>query len=109
MIGRIVHYHALRRNHIPHRLAWSMSGLGWMTRSLKDWLILAMITGFCLYLMSSGANSSTHDQPVRNDEYTRALESLLADCLSDPTGRPISIGGNIYFCGITDIGEKSDQ
>jgi len=41
-----------------------------------------------------------------NQAYTKELEKVLAQCLSDATGKPIVIGNEIYLCSIYRIGER---
>lgn len=45
-------------------------------------------------------------QDAADAEYTKNLETVVAQCLSDGTGRPITIGNKIFFCSIYDTGEK---
>lgn len=61
MIGRIVHYHSLRRNRLSHGMAWKMSGLWLYANKARQWAGVAIVAGCCLYLMSTEANSKTLD------------------------------------------------
>ena len=45
-------------------------------------------------------------QDAADAEYTRNLESIVARCLSNPVGQPITIGNEIYLCSIYNTGEK---
>lgn len=45
-------------------------------------------------------------QDAADAEYTRNLESVVAKCLSNPVGQPITIGNEIYLCSIYNTGEK---
>jgi drug/metabolite transporter (DMT)-like permease len=113
MIARIVHYHALRRNRLPHKLAWTMSGLRWVALRLRGWAALIIVAAGCLFLMSSAANSAQESTNARvaaavSDQaaYVAGLERIVAACLSDATGKPITIGGRVFLCSIYDTGEK---
>ena len=37
--------------------------------------------------------------------YVKALEQVVASCLSDSTGKPVQIGEVLYMCGIVEIGK----
>jgi len=41
-----------------------------------------------------------------NQAYTKELEKVLVQCLSDSTGKPIVIGDAIYLCSIYKVGER---
>jgi len=41
-----------------------------------------------------------------NQAYTKELEKVLAQCLSDATGKPLVIGDEIYLCSIYRVGER---
>ena len=45
-------------------------------------------------------------QDAADVEYTRSLEQVVAKCLSNPVGQPITIGNEIYLCSIYNTGEK---
>lgn len=45
-------------------------------------------------------------QDAADAEYTRNLEQVVAKCLSNPVGQPITIGEDIYLCSIYNTGEK---
>ena len=45
-------------------------------------------------------------QDAADAEYTRNLEQVVAKCLSNPVGQPITIGNEIYLCSIYNTGEK---
>ena len=113
MIGRIIHYHGLRRNRLPHRLAWAMSGLKFHAHKVINLVAFLLCCAGVLFLMSSQANSSQAiaDNRVaakvsQQAEYISALEKIVAACLSDSTGKPILIDRRIFLCGIYDIGES---
>ncbi len=55
------------------------------------------LCGF-VFLISDKANA---DQKREIDE----LRKIVAACLSDSTGRPITIGNETYLCGIVSIGK----
>lgn len=48
----------------------------------------------------------TQRQDAADVEYTRNLEEVVATCLSGPTGKPVTIGNEIFLCGIVNTGEK---
>ncbi len=45
-------------------------------------------------------------QDAADAEYTRNLEEVVATCLSGPTGKPVTIGDEVFLCGIVNTGEK---
>ena len=45
-------------------------------------------------------------QDAADAEYTKNLETTLAQCLSDGTGRPVLIEDEVYLCGIVATGIK---
>lgn len=45
-------------------------------------------------------------QDAADAEYTRNLEQVVAKCLSNPVGQPITIGNEIYLCSNYNTGEK---
>lgn len=48
----------------------------------------------------------TQRQDAADVEYTRNLEEVVATCLSGPTGKPVTIGNEIFLCGIVNTGER---
>lgn len=111
MIARIVHYHTLRRNRLPHRLAWTMSGLRFRSDKLIEWASVAIVVACCLFLLSESANSAATATDNRaaakiNQQAGEIAElrKIVAACLSDSTGKPVVIGGEWFLCGITSIG-----
>ena len=56
----------------------------------------------CLYLISDNANA--HVIKKQQDDID-ALLRIANACLSDSTGRHVSIGSKHYLCGIVEIGE----
>lgn len=48
----------------------------------------------------------TQRQDAADVEYTRNLEEVVASCLSSPIGKPVTIGNEIFLCGIVSTGEK---
>lgn len=68
-------------------------------------LILALLTGLCikaLELIDAGQQQQSAEQAA----YKKTVESILDACLSDATGRPITIDGEVYLCGIVPTGVK---
>ena len=45
-------------------------------------------------------------QDAADVQYTKNLETTLAQCLSDGTGRPVVIEKEVYLCGIVATGVK---
>ena len=48
----------------------------------------------------------TQRQDAADVEYTRNLEEVVATCLSGPTGKPVTIGDEVFLCGIVNTGER---
>lgn len=103
MIARLVHYTELRRNHLPHSLAWAMSGLKFQINRLAFWISTALVIGCCLYLISEPANSAPEFNA--KDQEIAELRKIVATCLGDKEG-VLTIGDEIFFCKATSIGEK---
>lgn len=82
-------------------------------RTFKDfaldivfWTSVFALIGFVAYL---GADRYAEGQAYANKNhaaYTKALEKVVADCLSDSTGKPVIIGDELYLCGIVRTGVK---
>lgn len=111
MIARIIHYHHLKRNNLPHRLAWSMSGLRWHAHKVIRAMAFLLCVVGVFYLISSEANSAqaVADNRVAAKVTQQAseiemLRSIVAACLKDNTGGALKIGDDWYLCGITQIG-----
>lgn len=56
------------------------------------WIVLLLTALYCL-----------NKQP--DDGYTKGLENIAAACLSDASGRLVTIGDTHYLCGIVEIGK----
>jgi len=48
----------------------------------------------------------TQRQDAADVEYTRNLEEVVATCLSGPTGKPVTVGDEVFLCGIVNTGER---
>ena len=103
MITRLVHYTELRRNHLPHSLAWRMSGMKFHMPRIAYWISTALVVACCLYLISEPANSSPEFNA--KDQEIAELRKIVAACLGDKEG-VLTIGDEIFFCKATSIGEK---
>ena len=66
------------------------------------WLhkLFSMFVGVVLALVVTSYYTTT------SQAYTKELEKVLAQCLSDSTGKPIVIGDEIYLCSIYRVGER---
>lgn len=110
MIARIIHYHHLKRNRIPHRLAWAMSGLKFHTHKVIRAMAFLLCVAGVLFLMSSQANSSqaVADNRVAAKVTAQAseideLRRILAKCLTKGDS-PLWIGEELFFCGLSATG-----
>lgn len=110
MIGRVIHYHALRRNRLSHGMAWKMSGLWLYANKARQWAGVAIVAGCCLYLMSSAANSAQESADNRvatkvsqQANEIDALRKIVAACLGDKEGA-LMIGGETFLCRAISIG-----
>lgn len=73
---------------------------------------MAMIAGFCLYLMSSAANafqeSADNRSAAKISNQTAEiveLRKIVAACLGEKEGALV-IGGEHFLCKATSIGER---
>lgn len=112
MIARIIHYHQLKRNNLPHRLAWSMSGLKFHAHKVINLVAFIFCALGILWLISAEANSAqaVADNRVAAKLSQQAseideLRKIVAACLKDNTGGALKIGDDWYLCGITQIGQ----
>lgn len=110
MIGRIVHYHSLRRNRLSHGMAWKMSGLWLYANRARQWAGVAIVAGCCLYLFSEQANSAQDaaDNRVAAKVSQQAgeidaLRQIVAACLGEKDGA-LTIGGETFLCRAISIG-----
>lgn len=111
MIARIIHYHHLKRNRLPHRLAWAMSGLKFHAHKVIRAMAFLLCVAGVLFLLSVEANSAqaVADNRVAAKVSQQAgeieeLRQIVAACLKDNTGGALKIGDDWYLCGITQIG-----
>ena len=64
-----------------------------MTKTINAavfWIVLLLTALYCL-----------NHEP--DDGYTKGLENIAAACLSDASGRLVTIGDTHYLCGIVEI------
>ena len=73
-------------------------------RTFKDFLLdvvfwTAVFTtiGFVVY-------TNVEERDKKQATYVKSLEKIVADCLSDSTGKPVVIGNELYLCGIVKTG-----
>jgi hypothetical protein len=55
-----------------------------------------------LFIICAYVAIDTVETKTSND----AMRKIVAKCLSDSVGRPITIGNEIYLCGIVSTGER---
>lgn len=66
-------------------------------------LIVGLLTGLCINAMEILANVQ-EQQASEQAAQVKVMESILTQCLSDATGRPVVIDNEIYLCGIVKTG-----
>lgn len=66
-------------------------------------LIIGLLTALCINAMEILANVQ-EQQASEQAAQVKVMESILTQCLSDSTGRPVVIDGEIYLCGIVKTG-----
>ena len=110
MIARIIHYHHLKRNRLPHRLAWAMSGLKFHAHKVIRAMAFLLCVVGVLYLLSAEANSANTaaDNRVAAKVTAQAgeieeLRRILAKCLTKGDS-PLWIGEELFFCGLSATG-----
>lgn len=108
---RIIHFMQLRRNHLSFSACWRMSGMGHLVKRAKDLASYVVLVCCCLYLMSEQANSASAAADNKSaatirqqQEVIAGMSKILDACLSDATGRPVTVGTEMYLCGIVHIG-----
>ena len=114
MIGRIIHYHHLKRNRLPHRLAWAMSGLKFHAHKVIRALCWVVGVLCVMYLLSEQANSAqgAADNRVQARLTAQAseideLRRILAKCLTKGDNALV-IGGELAYCGLAMTGIRYD-
>lgn len=110
MIARIIHYHHLKRNRLPHRLAWAMSGLKFHAHKVINLVAFIFCALGIIWLLSAEANSAQAVADNRVSAKVTAQESeidelrrILAKCLTKGDS-PLWIGDELFFCGISATG-----
>lgn len=110
MIARLIHYHQLKRNRLPHRLAWSMSGLKFHAHKVINLVAFIFCALGVLWLISSEANSAqaVADNRVAAKVTAQAseideLRRILAKCLSKGDNA-IWLANELHFCGLSATG-----
>ncbi len=71
------------------------------------WALVLTMIGFVLGLGIQKLEAKEQIALARQAAYTKALEGVVGNCVSDNTGKPIQIGDDWYLCGITHIGRFS--
>lgn len=46
------------------------------------------------------------NRDIEQEQVTKELSKITTQCLSDSTGRPVTIDGEIYLCGIVATGQR---
>jgi hypothetical protein len=76
----------------------------------KDVLVIIVALMALLGLYGFMTERDLHEASVYrlsgSGDYVKHLEHVVANCLSDSTGRPITIGDQTYLCGIVPTGVK---
>jgi len=110
MIGRIIHYHHLKRNRLPHRLAWAMSGLKFHAHKVIRAMAFLLCVVGVLFLMSDFANAAKSAESMNNyskinqqELEIKELRKIVETCLKG-NASPIWIGNELFFCGISTSG-----
>lgn len=80
-------------------------------RTLKDtllytiyWMLIWVLLGAILGLLIGKINEREQRAANSHKAYVQSMEQILAQCLSDSTGKPITIEGKTYLCGIYSVG-----
>ena len=71
------------------------------------WLLVLLMIGFAIGVMIEKMEAKEKIALARQAAYTKALEGVVSNCLSDNTGKPVQVGDDWYLCGITHIGRFS--
>lgn len=76
---------------------------------MLDLVFYVAIMGVLCALVNVALNAIVESQAIetrRQVAYTKSLEQVVANCLSDSTGKPVQVGDEIYLCGIVGTGSK---
>ena len=68
-------------------------------------LIVGLLTVLCINAMDMLANAQEQHAADKATQ-VKVMESILTQCLSDATGRPVVIDNEVYLCGIVPTGVK---
>lgn len=66
-------------------------------------LLIGLLTALCINAMDMLANAQEQQASERAAQ-VKVMESILTQCLSDATGRPVVIDNEVYLCGIVKTG-----
>ena len=112
---RIFHFFGLLRKRLPISRCWQISGMPYIAKKAADIAAFVVLVGGFLYLTSEHANSSgvaASNQSAatiqQQAEVIAGMSKILDACLSDSTGKPVTINGQIFLCGIVQIGEHEN-
>ena len=112
---RIFHFFGLLRKRLPISRCWQISGMPYLAKKAADIAAFVVLVGGFLYLTSEHANSNsvaTSNQAAatirQQAEVIAGMSRILDACLSDSTGKPVTINGQIFLCGIVQIGEHKN-
>jgi hypothetical protein len=98
-------YVRMRKQGFDKGFCWRISDMPRVIERLVNTGALILVGCLVGFLISDRANASVPVTPHPQGDYVKGLERIVAACLSDATGKPVKIGGEIFLCGITSIGE----
>lgn len=94
------------------RNAWNLAGMSAILGGAVKGLILGCIFVAAVLAVTGQAQAIQEDADNRvaadranMKVYVKALEQVVASCLSDATGKPVQIGDTMYLCGIVEVGK----
>ena len=95
------------------RNAWNLAGMSAILFAAVKVLVLGCIFVAAVLAVTGQAQAIQEDADNRvaadranMKVYVKALEQVVASCLSDSTGKPVQIGDVIYLCGIVEVGRS---
>lgn len=110
-MSRLTHFIELRRTRLPVARCWQMSGLQFIAKKAAHIAAFLLCAIGCLYLMSDAANAigAAADNKSaatikQQQQVIDGMSRILDACLSDSTGKPVAIDGQMYLCGIVYVG-----
>lgn len=68
-------------------------------------VIVGLLTTLAIGVMDMLADTQAQ-HTTEQAAYKKTVETILTACLSDATGRPVVIDGEIYLCGIVPTGAR---